>query len=150
MRTWFARGPCNGTLQPTAVVHEAYLRLAAQAERRWQDRAHFKAIAAQAMRQILVDHARRRQATKRGGNRQRVTLSEAADSPASAIVDLLDLDDALAELSTLDERHSVIVQLRFFGGLTVEEIADLLRLSQRTVELDWKMARAWLLWRLEA
>ena len=146
--SWFERQPCT-TLQPTAIVHEAFLRLATYNSRPWKDCKHFKAVAAKAMRQIMHDHARSRRAVKRGGNRQRVTLSEvvptATDSPT---VDMLDLDQALTELATLSPRQRTITELRFFGGLNVAEVANLMSLSERTVALEWKMARGWLLYRL--
>lgn len=147
---WFARESPGTTLQPTAVVHEAYVRLVAGNGRRWKNCTHFKAVAAKAMRHILIDHARRRRALKRGGDRHRVTLSEAVHaSPEAVEVDMLDLDAALNELSTLNERQGTITELRFLGGLTNEEIAEYLNVSERTVRLEWQMARAWLLCRLE-
>jgi RNA polymerase sigma factor (TIGR02999 family) len=136
------------TLQPTALVHEAFLRLVRADASAWQDRAHFFAVAATAMRQILTDHARRRQAAKRGGAEQvRVTLSgvAAGDSP----IDLIALNDILTKLAALDERQARIVELRFFGGLTEEEVASALGVSLRTVQKDWRSAKAWLLTELD-
>ncbi len=141
---WFRSQPANHTLQPTALVHEAYLRLAEKSSR-WHDRAHFLAIAAIAMRQILVSHARRRKALKRGIGWHRVTLHDIADAPATLDVDLEVLEEALQKLERLNQRQSHIVELRFFGGLTVEQVAQHLSMSPRTVTLDWRMARAWLL-----
>lgn len=133
------------TLQPTALVHEAFLRLADLPDRQWQDRAHFVAVAARAMRRILVDHARARNAVKRGSGEIRVSLED-VDVPAGegADVDLVTLDEALSTLAALDERQARIVELRFFGGLTVDETAVLIDLSTRTVKREWQMARAWL------
>lgn len=144
-RQWFFRQPVNHTLQPTALVHEAYLRLAECNDGRWQDRTHFIAVAASAMRQVLVDHARRRRAVKRGGAWQRVTLEDAAGEDAPIAVDLLTLDEALERLGHANERQRRIVELRFLAGLTVDETAAILGVSSRTVRLDWRMARAWLL-----
>ena len=132
------------TLQPSGLVNEAYLRLAASPDLDWHDRAHFFAIAARVMRQVLVDHARRRKAAKREGCH--VTFDD-ADAPA-APPELLDLENALQELSVLDPRQARVVELRFFGGLDVEETADVLGLSARTVKREWQTARAWLQHRL--
>ncbi len=132
------------TLQPTALVHEAYLKLIDQTRVDWQNRAHFFGVAAQSMRRILVDHARRHQASKRGGPQQKLTLDEAVDYTQPHDVDLVRLDDALKALAKLDERQSRIVELRFFGGLTIEETAEALHVSPATVKVDWSMAKAWL------
>jgi RNA polymerase sigma factor (TIGR02999 family) len=132
------------TLQTTALVHEVYLRLVDQRRVSWQNRAQFFGVAAQMMRRILVDHARRRTAAKRGSGGLRVVLdAEAAATPA---VDdtLVALDVALERLAAFDERQSRIVELRFFGGLSIEETADVLRVSPATVKNDWRFARAWL------
>jgi RNA polymerase sigma factor (TIGR02999 family) len=146
---WFAKQRGDATLQPTAVVHEAYIRLATSEGKGWETGQHFRAIAARAMRQILVDRARQRRSAKRGGDRWRVTLSGIADdSDPGQTADLVDLDTALAELSGLNKRHATIVELKFFGGLSIPEMAELLGVSERTVTLDWQMARAWLLSRL--
>jgi len=133
------------TLQPTALVHEAFLRLAGIPADQWRDRTHFVAIAARVMRQVLVDHARGRSALKRGSADLRVPL-EGIDAPAASSpdVDLVTLDDALERLAIVDPRHARIVELRFFGGLTVEETAAVIGASERTVKRDWQMARAWL------
>ena len=130
------------TLQPTALVHEAYLKLAAQTGLR--DQAQFRAYAAGAMRQILVDHARRRATRKRGGGWLRVTLDEAVNAAAEHDVDLLVLETAMKELACLDERKSRVVELRFFGGLTCHEAAGIIGIAPKTAEADWYMARAWL------
>jgi RNA polymerase sigma-70 factor, ECF subfamily len=134
----------NHTLQPTALVNEAYLRLVDQKETRWQNRAQFFGVAAQLMRRVLVDHARAHQAAKRGGPQYAVSLSRADRIAAQPEVELLAIHDALDRLSELDHQQARIVELRFFGGLTIEESAEVLHVSHATVERDWKMARAWL------
>jgi RNA polymerase sigma factor (TIGR02999 family) len=133
------------SLQPTGLVHEAYLRLAGSPDLAWHSRAQFFAIAARVMRQVLVDHARRRRAAKREGCR--VTLTEDA-APAAAPLDVLDLEEALTELAALDPRQARVVELRYFAGLDVEETAEALGLSARTVKREWQTARAWLQRRL--
>jgi len=140
-----ARGPA--TLQPTVLVHEAYMRIAAGSELapKWRDRQHFCAIAALAMRHVLIDYCRQRVAEKRGGGAERVTLSGLAGSGGEdAVVDVLALDETLVRLAQLDERMARIVELRIFGGMTGDEIAAELEVSRRTVESDWRRARAWL------
>ncbi len=132
------------TLQPTALVHEAYLRLAGQREITWQNRAHFFGVAAQLMRRILVDHARARQAEKRGGHEQRVSLDEALEYTEGKAGDLVALDGALDRLAERDPRQGRVVELRFFAGLTEKEAAEVLGISVRTVKRDWHVARAWL------
>jgi RNA polymerase sigma factor (TIGR02999 family) len=133
------------TLQPTALVHEAYVRLADQHGADWQNRAQFLAVASQMMRRILVDRARARRAGKRGGGGAHVSLDEAAGIPAPARgVDVLDLDAALDQLAAVDARKSRIAELRFFGGLSLEETGHVLQVSAKTVERDWQAARAWL------
>ncbi len=132
------------TLQPTALVHEAYMRLVDQTEVDYQGRAHFIALAARTMRRVLVDHARAREAKKRGGGRERVTLDSSVAFSTDHPVDLLALDEALTKLASLHQRQAQIVDLRFFGGLTIEETAVVLEVSHATVEVDWKMARSWL------
>lgn len=132
------------TLQATALVHEAYLRLVKQEDVEWQNRAHFFALAAQAIRRILVDHARGRGRAKRGGDRERVTLDEDVALTSDRDVDLIELDAALEKLARLHERQARIVELRFFGGLTLREAAEVLGVSPRTIDGDWSMARAWL------
>lgn len=133
------------TLQSTALVHEAYLRLAGQDPPQWQNRAHFFAIAARLMRQILVDHARTRDAAKRGSGACTLLLDESVALPQKVNLDVLDLDRALTELSELDGQQSKIVELRFFGGLTIEDTSEVLGVSPATVKRDWLVARAWLL-----
>jgi RNA polymerase sigma factor (TIGR02999 family) len=132
------------TLQPTALVNEAYLRLVGDAGLRWGTRTQFLAVAAQMMRRILVEHARGRGARKRGGDWSRVPLEAPAAELALPDLALLDLEDALEALSALDARAGRVVELRFFGGLDLGEIADVLGVSKRTAEGDWYMARAWL------
>ncbi len=132
------------TLQATALVHEAYLRLVDQTEADWQNRGHFFAVAAQAMRNILVDHARSRRAAKRGGDRRKFSLDEARGLSLEADEYLLALDEALKKLGALDAQQSRIVELRFFAGLTLEETAQVLGISPKTVQRDWLMARGWL------
>ena len=133
------------TLQPTALVHEAFLKLVGNESIHWSDRSHFFRTAAKAMREVLADHARRRRALKRGGDRQRVPLSSMLDSGSqNNVIDAYDLDEALHQLADLSPRQAQIVELRFFGGLTVDETAQILDLSPRTIELDWRTARAWL------
>ena len=132
------------TLQPTALVNEAFLKLVDQRKAKWQNRAHFFGIAAQAMRRILVDHARAHSADKRGGEFRKVALDEAHEIGRSVDVDLLALDEALTRLATIDPQQSRIVELRFFGGLTIEEAAEVMQVSHSTVEREWKIAKAWL------
>jgi RNA polymerase sigma factor (TIGR02999 family) len=132
------------TLEPTALVHEAYLRLVGQAQVIWESRAHFMAVAASAMRRILADHARRRRAAKRGGRWHKITLDEAVAPDAGRALDLLDLDEALNKLASLDQRKSRVVELRFFGGLTNRAVAKVLGVSRKTVVDDWTVARLWL------
>ena len=132
------------TLQTTAVLNEAYLRLVENTQPSWQNRTHFMAAAAQLMRRIMVDHARKRYSLKRGGGALRVTLDEAAWVTETRSEELLALDEALENLAVQDSRKSRIVELRHFGGLTVEETAEFLKLSPRTVEREWTMAKAWL------
>jgi RNA polymerase sigma factor (TIGR02999 family) len=138
------------TLQPTALVNEAYLRLVDIAQVRWQDRAHFFAVAAQTMRRILVDAARARAAGKRGGGALHVNLDESIDAMPDRGSQLVALDDALEALARLDLRKAKVIEMRFFGGLTVEETAEVLKISPETVMRDWKMARAWLMRELAA
>jgi RNA polymerase sigma factor (TIGR02999 family) len=132
------------TLQATALVHEAYLRLVDQTNISWQNRAHFFSVAAQVMRHILVDHARRVHAEKRGGDAQKLSLDEAVSFFEERDVNLVALDEALKELAKLDAQQSRVVELRFFGGLTVEEIAEVLKVTPGAVRYDWRMAKAWL------
>ena len=134
----------NHTLQPTALVHEAYLRLADQRDVEWQNRAHFFGIAAQIMRRVLVDHARARGRGKRGGGQTLMLFDDALAIAEARDLDLVALDDALSALAELDERQSRIVEMRFFAGLEVEEVAEALGVSETTVKRDWSLARAWL------
>lgn len=131
------------TLQPTALVHETYFKLVNQTEVRWQNRAHFIGLAAQLMRRILVEHARRLHADKRAGASQKVTLDEYLGLSAGQDINLMALDDAVTALADLDPQQSRIVELRFFGGLTVDETAEVLGVSPRTVDREWRMAKAW-------
>jgi RNA polymerase sigma-70 factor, ECF subfamily len=138
------------TLQPTALVNEAYLRLVDQKNAKWQNRAQFFGISAQLMRRILVDHARQRQAAKRGGSeQQRLSITSAEKVLKDSGIDLLALNEALDELAKMDPQQSRIVELKFFGGLSIEETAEVLGVGHATVERDWKMARAWLRSQLE-
>jgi RNA polymerase sigma factor (TIGR02999 family) len=132
------------TLQSTALVHEAYLRLVDQEPLRLDNRAHFFAVASHLMRQILVDYARKRRAAKRGADNLTLTLDEAIALPGKRELDLVALDDALNKLAALDARQSRIVEMRFFGGLSIEEMADALGVSSATVERHWRIARVWL------
>lgn len=141
-RRAFGRG--NDTLSTTALVHETYLKLAAAGNKRWQDRAHFFAVAARAMRQILVDHARRRAAQKRGKGAPITAIDENRLGVDSKAEELLALDSALSRLGSFDPRLAHLVELRFFAGLSVEETAEALHLSERTIKRDWRKARAFL------
>lgn len=140
----FRRERAGHTLQATAIVHEAYLALAGQKGLRWRSRDHFFGIAARLMRRILVNHARERDRIKRGGGRQRVTLLEAEELLAKRRPDLVAVDDALRSLASIDRRKADLVELRFFGGLTLEEAASLLGVSRATAAREWQRARAWL------
>ena len=135
----------NHTLQPTALINEAYLRLVAQDFPEWQSRTHFFGVAAQLMRQILVDHARSHAAAKRGQNAPRLSLEDAAEFSREQAGDLVSLDDALTSLARLDERKSRVIEMRYFGGLTDQEIAAALGVSTATVTREMRLARAWLL-----
>jgi RNA polymerase sigma factor (TIGR02999 family) len=143
-RSHMRRQPSDHTLQATALVHEAYLRLVGQSDVQWESRAHFFAVAATAMRQILANHARAKRAAKRGGGQMLVTLSEAIHPGGGPDVGLLALHDALEKLAALDEHQSKVVELRFFGGMTGDEIAHVLGVSSATVKREWRAARAWL------
>src|SRR5262245_5598183 len=132
------------TLQPTALVHEAYLRLVGEKEIDWRNRAHFFGIAAVRMRHILVEHARSRRAAKRGGGEYRLTLSEADQLTDKRDVNLLALDDALRRVEALDPQKPRVAERSYFGGLTIEETAEAMKISPATVKRDWSMARAWL------
>jgi RNA polymerase sigma-70 factor, ECF subfamily len=134
----------NHTLQPTALVHEAYLRLTKLNQMKWEDRAHFYAISATTMRRILVDHAREVAASKRGGNFQRVTLENVQIAGEQNSLDLLELDEALTKLAEIEERKARVVELSFFGGLKQKEIAEALQITEKAVQRDWKFAKLWL------
>lgn len=138
----------NHTLQPTALVHEAYLKLIDQKRTTWRDRNHFFAIAARVIRRILVDHARSRGAIKRGARNERIPLEQVAETTADENVDLVALDEALEELNGLDARQAKIVELRFFGGMSLDEIADTMDIGRRSVDRHWAAAKAWLLFQL--
>ncbi|MCP3956829.1 MAG: sigma-70 family RNA polymerase sigma factor [bacterium] len=148
---YMSRETPGHTLQPTALVHEAYLKLVDQTRADWKGKTHFFAVGAGVMRRLLVDHARGRGALKRGAGWRSVTLSKAVGSLGVAALDpeqLLDLNSALEQLAEIDEREAKIVTLRFFSGLTVEQVAEVLGVSRRTVENDWRHAQAWLRLRL--
>ena len=143
-RAKMAREQPGQTLQPTALVHEAYLRLAAQDRVQWRNRAHFMGVAAQLMRRVLVDHARATHAQKRGGHDTRVSIDDVDPGSDAPSADIFALDEALTRLATLDPRQARIVELRYFGGLTVEEVAEALDISPATVKRHWTLARAFL------
>ena len=143
-RYYLASQRSDHTLQSTAIVHEAYLRLAGRDNVHWENRSHFFAVAAQLMRRILVDHARKRNAAKRGGAQLTLLVDEAVEPSSQRELDLVALDDALKALAELDERQSRIVELRFFGGLSIEDTSRLLEISPATVKREWSTARAWL------
>ena len=143
-RAYLRRERPDHTLQPTALVHEAYLRLVDQSRIKWQNRAQFFGIAAQMMRRILINHAEGRHAEKRGGHAPRVSLDEAVSFFEERDINLVALDEALNALAALDSQQSQIVELRFFGGLTVEEVAEVLGLSPATVKREWGSAKLWL------
>lgn len=133
------------TLQTTALLDDAYFKLSDKTHPQWQNRAHFFAVAAQLMRRIMVDHARQRKALKRGGDQVRVTLDESLVSAETRSEELLALDEALEKLAAWDQRKAKVVEMRYFGGLTMEEIAEVLKIHVNTVMRDWRSARAWLL-----
>jgi RNA polymerase sigma factor (TIGR02999 family) len=146
----YLRGEGAGhSLQPTALVHEAYLRLIDQTQVEWQNRAHFFGVAAQMMRRILVDHARSKHREKRGGHAPTLSLNEAVYFTHERAAELVELDDALQLLADVDARKSRVVELRYFGGLTVEETAQVLDIAPNTVIRDWNMAKAWLYQQLD-
>lgn len=146
MANYYMRNERKGhTLQTSALVNEAYLRLVDHENIQWQNRSHFFGLAAQAMRRILVDHARSRNYQKRGGGAEQVSLDEAATLAEDRAAELIALDDALQELAKFDQRKSRIVEMRYFGGLSGEEVAEALGISTATVSRDWETAKAWLL-----
>ena len=144
-RVYMGRERRGHTLQTTALVNEAFLRLTDARRIRWHDRAHFLGISARLMRRVLVDHARRRGYHKRGGGAQRVTLHEELLTSPDPALDVVALDRALEALARIDERKSRIIELRFFGGLSVEETAEVLHVSADTIKRDWRLAKLWLL-----
>jgi RNA polymerase sigma factor (TIGR02999 family) len=148
-RGYMGRERRGHTLQPTALVNEAFLRLTDARQIRWQDRAHFLGISARLMRRVLVDHARARGFRKRGGGAQRVTLDEGRIASPEPALDLVALDRALEALAADDVRKSRVIELRFFGGLSVEETAEVLHVSPQTIKRDWRLAKLWLLRELE-
>jgi RNA polymerase sigma-70 factor (ECF subfamily) len=141
---YMRRERAGNTLQTSALINEAYIRLIDYKRMRWQDRAHFFAVAAQAMRRILVERARSRRRDKRGGAAQKVSLDEAADLAVDRAADIIALDDALIELSVIAPRKGQIVELRYFGGLSIDEAAEVLGVSSPTVQREWRAAKAWL------
>lgn len=143
-RRYMARERPGHTLQTTALINEAYLRLVDQQAVEWQDRAHFFALAAQIMRHILVDYARKHQSERRGGGAEKIALDDVAVANQERASELVALDEALDALAALDPRQSQVVELRFFGGLTVEETAEVLRVAPVTVMREWRTAKAWL------
>lgn len=143
-RSYMRRQRPDHTLQTTALVNEAYLRLIDSSRVNWQNRTHFFSISAQLMRRVLVDFARAKNSLKRGGERIQITLNEEIEAPAEKAMDLVALNDALDNLAKMSERPAKIVELRYFGGLNEEEIAECLDVSTRTVRRDWSIARAWL------
>lgn len=143
-RLYMSRERPGHTLQATALLDDAYLQLADKTHPQWQNRAHFFAVASQLMRRIMVDHARQRQAVKRGGGAVKVSLDECAIVAPTRADELLALDEALEKLAALDQRKADVVEMRYFGGLTMEEIADVLKIHVNTVTRDWTAARAWL------
>ena len=148
-RAYLARERRGHTLQVTALVNEAFVRLIDARGLRWQDRSHFLGISARLMRRVLVDHARARGYRKRGGGAQRVTMTEALLIAKEMPVDVIDLDRALEALAAVDPRKARVVELRFFGGLSAEETADVLHVSPDTIKRDWRLAKLWLLRELE-
>jgi RNA polymerase sigma factor (TIGR02999 family) len=143
-RRYMSKESPGHTLQPTALVNEAYLRLIDWKHVHWQDRAHFFGVSAQLMRRILVDYARSRKSQKRGAGAIQVSLNEALVISKERTADIVELDEALNRLAAIDPRKSQIIELRFFGGLSVEETAEMLKISPRTVMRDWDLAQAWL------
>jgi len=144
-RRFMRRQSVGHTFQTTELIHEAYLKLAKGEERRWENRAHFFGVAAQAMRHILVDYARSKHSRKRGGWQEKITLDESVAASFQKSDEIVRLDDAMKQLATLDERKSRVVELKYFGGLTNEEIAEVLKISPETVKRDWRFSRTWLL-----
>jgi RNA polymerase sigma factor (TIGR02999 family) len=144
-KNYMRRQPSGHTLQTTELIHEAYLKIAGGKEKQWQNRAHFFGVASKAMRHILVDYARSKSRDKRGGWQDRITFVEDAAVSSSRSEEIVALDDALNQLGVLDERKVRVVEMKFFGGLKVEEIAGVLKISPETVKRDWSFAQTWLL-----
>lgn len=144
-RSYMRKQPSGHTFQTTELIHEAYLKISAGKEKQWQNRAHFFGVAAKAMRHILVDYARAKSRGKRGGWQDRITLAEDAAVSSGRSAEIVALDDALNALAVLDERKVRVVEMKFFGGLTVEEISGVLKVSPETVKRDWSFAQSWLL-----
>ena len=149
-RNYMRRQPSGHTFQTTELIHEAYLKIARHDQRNWQNRAHFFGVAASAMRHILVDYARSKRSQKRGGWQERVTLANDTAVAADHSKDIIALDNALKDLAALDQRKSRVVELKYFGGITNEEVAEVLKISTDTVKRDWRFARTWLLRELSA
>ena len=149
-RNYMRRQPSGHTFQTTELIHEAYLKLAKQNEPNWQNRAHFYGVAAKAMRHILVDYARSKMSEKRGGPGAKVTLEDNMIASVQRTEEIVALDDALHRLAALDERKSRVVEMKFFAGLNIDEIAEVLKISPETVKRDWQFSRTWLLRELSA
>lgn len=149
-RLFKSQGPNGVSIQPTILVHDAFMRLTQNTDIEWSSRNHFFAVAAKVTRGLLVDHARRKNAAKRGGGWSRISLSAVPhDQTAERIIDIIDLEDALLKLREVSSRQEQIVEMRFYSGLSIEEIAQVLGVSERTISYDWRMARAWLRSRLK-
>lgn len=144
-RRYMRRQPSGHTLQTTELIHEAYMKLAGQDRKEWQNRAHFFGVAAKAMRHILVDYARSKSRKKRGGFSEKITLEENMVASSNHSEEIIALDEALKSLTVLDERKARVVEMKFFAGLKTEEIAEVLKISPETVKRDWRFARTWLL-----
>ena len=144
-RRYMRRQPAGHTFQTTELIHEAYLKIAKQENQNWQNRAHFFGVAAKAMRHILVDYARSKNSMKRGGLAEKITLADNLVVSGNRSEEIVALDDALKQLAILDERKSRVVEMKFFGGLNIEEIAEVLKTSPETVKRDWHFSRTWLL-----
>ena len=144
-RRYMNSQPAGQTLQTTALIHEAYLKITDNSEKRWANKTHFFAVAAQAMRHILVDRARARQTEKHGGSNEIISLEEAAEISSERADEMIALDEALQNLTKLDERKGRVVELRYFGGLSIEETGEVLNISRQTVIRDWNFAKMWLL-----
>jgi RNA polymerase sigma factor (TIGR02999 family) len=144
-RRYMKKQPSGHTFQTTELIHETYLKLAGQNEQNWENRSHFFGVAAKAMRHILVDYAKAKHRDKRGGWQERVTFTEGAAVSLTRSEEILALDDALNQLAAMDERKVRVVEMKFFGGLTVDEISEILKISPETVKRDWSFAKTWLL-----